>query len=132
MRVGIIAVLFLVVPAPAADDKPAVKEIATKELKITFPKGGNQAMPAEFKSADEVVKSEWLKDAADEIKKRVDFSTEKLVFFSWRGSGGDRVTPDEKTPGTFVFTRGKTKDLRSHIHLFAVPKDAVVKIVTAK
>jgi hypothetical protein len=132
MRVAILAVMFLGVPALAADDKPSVKEVATKDLKITFPKAGSGTAPTEIKTADELAKSEALKDAADEIKKQVDFAKEKLVFFAWRGSGQDKIAPDEKAAGTFTYTRGLTRDLRMHTKLFVVPKDAAVKIVTAK
>jgi hypothetical protein len=126
-------VAVLVVGAlAAADDKPAVKEIPTKDLKITFPKGGKASEPSEIKSAEDLAKSAALKDAADEIKKQVDFAKQKLVFFAWGGSGGDKVTADEKTVGTFRYTGGLTRDFRQHTKLFVVPKDAEVKVVTAK
>jgi hypothetical protein len=128
----LVAVLFLAASAFAADDKPAVKEIPTKDLKVAFPKGGKADQPAEIKTADELSKSAALKDAVDEIKKQVNFEKEKLVLFTWGGSGGDKITPDEKTAGTFTLTRGLTRDLRMHIHLFVVPKDAAVKVVTGK
>ncbi len=132
MRVAFLSALFLAVPVFAADEKPTVKEIPTKDLKITFPKGGKATEPTEIKTAEELTKSAALKDAADEIKKQVNFEKEKLVFFAWAGSGGDKITPDEKTAGTFTLTRGLTRDLRMHMRLFVVPKDAAVKIVTGK
>jgi hypothetical protein len=127
-----LAMLFVVAPLFAADDKPAVKEIPTKDLKVAFLKGGNATKPTEIKTADELAKSAALKDAADAIKKQVNFEKEKLVLFSWGGSGRDKITADEKAPGTFKLTRGLTRDYRMHIHLFVVPKDAVVKVVTGK
>jgi hypothetical protein len=59
----------------------------------------------------------------------VNFEKEKLVLFAWGGSGGDKITPDAKTAGTFALTRGLTRDFRMHLHLFVVPKDAEVKVV---
>lgn len=132
MRAAILGALFLALPAVAADDKPAVKEIATKDLKVTFPKGGKATEPTEIKTADELAKSPVLKESADDIKKQVNFEKEKLVLFTWGGSGGDKLTPDEKAAGTFALTRGLTRDFRMHVHLFVVPKDAAVKVVTAK
>lgn len=134
MRIATCAVVVMFVGAAfAADDKPATREIATKELKIVFPeRGGKATEPTELKSADDLAKSAALKGAADEIKKQVNFDKEKLVFFAWQGSGGDTLSADEKTAGTFSLVRGKTKDLRQHLHLFVVPKDAVVKVVTGK
>ena len=116
----------------AADDKPAVKEITPKDLKIKAPDGGKATDPTVFKTSDELAKSEVLKDVADDIKKLVNFEKENLVFFAWAGSGGDAIAADEKTAGTFNYTRGKTKDLRQHVHLFVVPKDATVKVVPVK
>jgi hypothetical protein len=95
-------------------------------------RGGKATEPTAIKSADDLAKSPALKDSADAIKKEVDFDTQKLVFFAWSGSGGDKIAPDAKTAGTFTYTAGLTRDLRPHVHLFVVPKDAEVKVVPAK
>jgi hypothetical protein len=126
------AALVLAGSFAAGDDKAAVREIPTKELKVVPPKGGKATAPTEVKSAEELARNEALKGAAEAIKKQVNFDKEKLVFFAWAGSGQDRVTPDETAPGTFTHTRGLTRDLRRHVRLFAVPKDAAVKVVPGK
>jgi hypothetical protein len=132
MRVAtLIVAAFLAAPV-LAEDKPAVKEIPVKDLKIGFNEKGKATAPTEIKTADELGKNEFLKGAADDIKKHVNFDKEKLVFFSWGGSGGDKITPDEKTAGTFKLTRGLTRDYRMHTHLFVVPKDAAVKVAAGK
>jgi hypothetical protein len=131
-KYALLAVLLIAPVLGAADDKPAVKEIPTKGLKIVFPEKGKVTEPTEIKTADDLAKSEALKGAADEIKKQVNFEKEKLVFFAWSGSGGDKITPDAKTAGTFTYTPGLTLDLRRHVHLWVVPKDAAVKVVTGK
>lgn len=137
MRSAILAAMFLAVPAFAADDKPVVKEIATKDLKVTPMRGGKATEPKEITSAEDLAKSPVLKDAADDVKKSVDFSKEKLVLFAWAGSGGDKLAPelkgeDKKVTAEFVLTRGLTRDLRQHVHIYVVPKDAEVKVVTGK
>src|SRR5262245_17386622 len=132
MRIAILGALFLVLPAFAADDKPAVKEIPTKDLKIAFPKGGKASEPTEIKTADDLAKSPVLKDAADDIKKQVNFEKEKLVLFAWSGSGQDKIKPVENNTGAFIYSLGLTRDLRMHTHLFVVPKDAEVKVTVAK
>lgn len=137
MRSAILAAMFLAVPAFAADDKPVVKEIATKDLKVTPMRGGKATEPTEIKTAEDLAKSPVLKDAADDVKKSVDFSKEKLVLFAWAGSGGDKLAPelkgeDKKVTAEFVLTRGLTRDLRQHVHIYVVPKDAEVKVVTGK
>jgi hypothetical protein len=136
---AILTALFVASLAPAADDKdkPAVKEIPTKDLKLTFPKGGKATEPKEIKTAEELAKSEVVGGAADAIKKQVNFEKEKLVVFAWGGSGQDKLTPelktaDKKTTAVFTYTRGLTRDFRQHIHLFAVPKDAEVKVSDGK
>jgi hypothetical protein len=121
----------------AADDKPAVKEIPTKDLKIDFGKGGKATEPSTYTTAEEVEKSPALGKSAGEIKKQVDFEKEKLVLFLRGGSGQDKLaaelkTADKKSTAIFTLTRGLTRDFRQHIHLFVVPKDAEVKVDAAK
>lgn len=132
MRACAMALVLAFGASAAAEDTVAVKEINLKDLKVKFVEGGKAEKPAEIKTADELAKNEALKDAAEAIAKKVDFTKEKLVLFWWGGSGGDKIAADEKTAGTFNLTRGLTRDFRMHVHLFAVPKDAEVKVVPAK
>lgn len=118
-------------------DKPAVKEIPTKDLKLTFPEKGKATEPTTIASAEDLAKNEVVGKAADELKKQVDFAKEKLVVFAWGGSGGDKLatdlkTADKKQTAVFTLTRGLTRDFRQHFHLYVVPKDAEVKVDTGK
>lgn len=119
-------------------DKAAVREIETKDLKVQPPKGGKVTDPVVIASAEDLAKNETVGTFADELKKQVDFAKEKLVVFGWAGSGQDKVaagepkTADKKTTVSFTYTPGKTRDLRQHVHLFVVPKDAEVKVETGK
>jgi hypothetical protein len=137
MRVcAMLAVLFAG-SAALAEDKPAVKEIATKDLKLVFPQAGKATEPATITSADDLAKNAVVKGEADAIKKQIDFAKEKLVVFAWGGSGQDKLAADlkvedKKATATFALTRGLTRDFRQHFHLYVVPKDAEVKVVTAK
>lgn len=133
MRNLLCAVAILLVGSAAmADDKPAVKEIDTKDFKIMAPRDGKATAPTEIKTADELAKNAMLKEAAEAIQKHVNFQKEKLVLFAWWGSGQDRITSDDKSPGTFIYTLGFTRDYRMHVKLFVVPKDAAVKVVMAR
>ncbi len=139
MRIAIVASLFLVLPILAADDKPAVKVIPTKDLKLKFDEKGKVTQPTEIKSADELAKAKVFTDDASRgaVKKQVNFEKEKLVVFVWGGSGGDKLagelkTEAKKSTATFKFTGGLTLDYRQHFHLYAVPKDAEVKVITGK
>jgi hypothetical protein len=141
MRTGVIcAVLFLAPVLVAADDKPAVEEISLKNLKVTFPmKPGGIKTPEVVTSAEQLAKSAALKDSADEIKKHVDFDKQKLVFVAWQGSSEDKFSittkpadpksPDAKFIVTFHIVPGKSVDLRKHMRLFVVPKDASLEAV---
>ena len=134
---AILAVLFVGSLAVAADEKPAIKELSTKDLKLNFPRGGKATEPATIASAEDLAKNDVIKDAADEIKKKIDFSKEKLVVFAWGGSGQDKLaadlkTADKKTTALFSYTLGRTRDFRVHTHLYVVPKDAEVKVEAAK
>ena len=135
---AIVALLFVGSLALAADDKPTVKEIPTKDLKVKFPeKGGKATEPTIYTAAEDVAKSPVVGGAVEEIKKQVNFEKEKLVVFAWGGSGGDKLATDitvadKKTTAVFTLTRGLTRDFRQHIHLYVVPKDADVKIEVAK
>ena len=137
---AIVAVLFAGSLALADDEKSAPKEIPTKDLKLTFPdKGGKVTDPAIITTAEELTKNPVVGKADEDIKKKVDFAKEKLVVFTWSGSGQDKLAgefkmaeKDKKTTAMFTLMPGLTRDLRQHIHLFVVPKDAEVKVETAK
>src|SRR5829696_6869802 len=94
---AILAALVVGPLALAADEKPAVKEIATKDLKLAFPQRGKATEPATITSTEDLAKNAVTKDAADDLKKQVDFTKEKLVVFTWGGSGGDKLATDLKT-----------------------------------
>jgi hypothetical protein len=122
------AVLALPLTARADDKAEAVKEIELKDLKKS-PAFAGANKPTEITSADELAKAIPDEDAVAKIKKDVDFAKVKLVLFAWEGSGGDKVTPStEKDEVTFTYKAGLTRDLRQHMHLFAVPKDAKIKM----
>ncbi len=139
MRSVMCAILAALVAAPGpAADKDVVREVPTKDLKVTFPdKQPGIKNPEIIASADDLAKSPTLKDAADAVKKLVNFEKEKLVVFAWQGSGGDKLTAttkdaDGKTTVAFNLTLGFTRDLRQHVKVYSVPKAADVKTSTAK
>ena len=75
-------------PAKAADP---VKAIELKDLKLK----ANEVRlgkPTVITSEEELAKAIADKDAQAAIKKQVDFKTQQVVFFSWSGSGGDKLS----------------------------------------
>jgi hypothetical protein len=136
-----LAILFAGSVAYADDkekDKPTVKEIATKDLKIKFPEAGKPTEPATIKTAEELKKNPVVGAAADEIAKQIDFDKQSLLVFAWSGSGGDKITAsigagaDGKAIVFAELLPGKTFDLRQHVRLFAVPKDLKVVVERGK
>ena len=80
-----------------------------------------------------IATEEDFKKVLPGYKAEIDFKKEKLVLFTWSGSGGDKINPTGDTKKvTFNYSGGLTFDLREHVKLFAVPKDAEVKVVTLK
>ena len=66
---------------------------------------------------------------ADRIKvlKEVDLTKQVVLVFAWRGSGQDRLayTLLKSNPPqiAFQFTRGRTRDLRPHVYIYAMRSD---------
>jgi hypothetical protein len=108
----------------AADKKDIeVKELDLKGLKRDNPKT-TYDKPTVITSEDELKKAFPEEDIQASIKKQVDFSKQQVVFFAWAGSGQDKLAFDgSKENVEFKFTPGLTRDLRSHFHAYAIPKD---------
>jgi hypothetical protein len=128
---GLVALVFTSA-GRAADE---VKEIG---LPASFKATGRPMTPAnkptEITSADDLKKTFPVKEVADTIAKDVDFDKQKLLFFAWASSGQDKIIPGDVKDGAVVFgyKRGLTRDLRSHYHLFALPKDLKWSVENAK
>ncbi len=115
----------------AADEKKpeAVREVELKDAKLPAKEGGKWSEPTKITSEDELKKAVG-EDAAKAVK--ADFKKEKLLLFRWAGSGQDKLShtteaKEGKSTVSFTLAPGRTKDLRQHAHLFAVPADAEVK-----
>lgn len=119
----------------AQEGAGGVREIDVKGLKRGFPKGKAE-QPLAITTQAELAKAFPEEDWQTKIKKDVDFAKEKLLFFTWSGSGMDKITPKaekgEKPTVVFQYRRGLTRDLRSHFRLYALPKDAEWKVVAVE
>jgi hypothetical protein len=135
-RLAALVILGLVLPLTAsAEETPvAVKEIDVKTLKVPMARDGDVMKPMKVTSVEELAKAIPDEAAQTAIKKEVDFATQQLLLFAWGGSGQDKLsfaTREGKNEVVFVYTRGFTRDLRPHVHLFVLPKDATFKVGTA-
>jgi hypothetical protein len=116
------------------DKHAAVREISLEGLKA--PAKGDVTKPKEISSEAEVVKVFEQTEVAARIKKAVDFGKQRLVYFTWSGSGGDRLTytvgKRSDGPVKFRFHKGLTLDLRPHHHLYAIDKRLKWDVVSEK
>ena len=101
---------------------PAIKEIDAKPTADIF-KAAKRNEPLALRTAEEAAKY-FDKDALAVVEKKVDFEKQLLLVFAWRGSGQDKLTYDiaESFPEQIQFKikPGRTKDLRPHLHVFAL------------
>jgi hypothetical protein len=65
------------------------------------------------------------------LLKKVNFQKQTLLVFAWRGSGQDKMTYTiaESFPEqiTFKILPGRTRDLRSHLKIYALRKNVKIK-----
>jgi len=75
---------------------------------------------ASMQDAAELFSGEAMKALAGQV----DFEKQFLLVFAWQGSGGDRLsyTVAESFPEQIFFSlqRGLTRDLRPHMHVYAL------------
>ena len=132
LRKLIVAAFCMAIPLVlSAGEGGKLREIDTKDLKVEFEKG-RWNKPTTFASAEELDKAI---PGADAVKKKVDFTKEKLVLFAWGGSGGDKLEgklSDDGKIATFTYNGGLTRDFRRHVHLYVLPKDAAVEFGAPK
>lgn len=120
-----LAALFATV-ALAEDKKPVqpITAIATEKDDKIETKGGKATEPVKVTSAAELEKAVPDEATRTRLAKLVDFKSQVLLIFAWQGSGQDKLdfvvleSYPEQVP--FTYTPGKTKDLRTHVHLYAV------------
>lgn len=120
----VLALPALLSAADKADKKDAVREIELKEFKPSKVPQGRADKPTVI--TDEAGLKQAFDDAKvrAEVMKKVDFTKEKLVFFRWAGSGGDKLEFEAKGDDvTFRVRPGLTDDIQAHYHLFAMPRD---------
>lgn len=106
----------------AAAGVPAVTPIADIKVKdAAFGASGPQK-PLVLKSRDDAA-AYFDKDELEKLDKQVDFKKQVLLVFAWQGSGQDQldVAVGESFPEVLMFSykRGRTKDLRTHVKIFA-------------
>ncbi len=132
---SIMLILCFSLAASAEDkvaDAPARVIIVT--VKGSFLTKGRPQQPIVIKTKEELTTALGDKNAIETVLKEVDFAKEQLILFSWAGSGQDQITADDEKSKDgevmFRYKPGRTRDLRPHLRLFAIAKDAKWKVAT--
>jgi hypothetical protein len=112
----------------------AVREIDLKGYKAEW-KSGSVLKPAEIVNAEELAKAIPDKEWQAKITRQVDFAKEKLLFFVWMGSSGDRlsfVTAPGKDGQPVVFRYAENFEhmmvAPQHFRLYVIPREAIWKV----
>lgn len=123
MSVGL-CVLFLAASTGKADElAPPIQRV-----KNVTPKAGALAAavwnkPVVIRSDEDAAKY-FGEDALATLRKQVDFKKQIVLVFAWKGSGQDRLeyAVAESFPEQIFFSLkpGKTRDLRSHVEVYAL------------
>lgn len=130
MRLSLFVVLLAVPFAVAEEPEPKDKKVVAREIEVKgLPSArGPLGQPVKITSKEELDKAVG-KELSETIAKQVDLKKEFLLLFQWAGSGGDRLTlKQDKDSVSFDYLRGRTRDLRMHAKLFALPNKTEYKL----
>ncbi len=125
----IAALTILTTPAIAAMPDASIPPI--QEVASAAPTGeafgaAKRGTPLVLTSADEASKY-FGEEALAALEDAVDFEKQTVLLFAWRGSGQDKLNyvVAESFPEqiTFSIQPGRTRDLRSHVKVFALRKN---------
>lgn len=136
LLLALFSLSLIAMPTSGEEKKPSGPVARAIEVSVKvagFPKT-KATEPIVLKSKKEV-EDQFADEATREaILKEVDFTKEQLLYFAWSGSGQDQLTFDEKKndENQIVFRHrpGKTRDLRSHHRLFAMPSGGSYTVVS--
>lgn len=99
-----------------------IKELKVKPEASAF-KAGGRNKPITIKSQKDA-KKHFSEESLKALAKAVDFKQQVVLVFAWRGSGQDKLSYDvaESFPEQvqFKLTPGRTRDLRPHLHVYAL------------
>ncbi len=101
---------------------PPVTPMMAQTLPVVFEKAP-RTTPLEIRSLEEA-KAVFSEGGLASLRDQMNFDQQYLVVMAWRGSGQDRMELQiaESFPEqvTFVFSPGRTRDLRSHVKVYAL------------
>lgn len=108
-----------------------VKGLGRDDLSQDLTRGGFDK-PTVIDSDAELRKIFKDKAVENRLDREVNFNKQKLLVFAWSGSGGDKLGYKiDNREVLFQFQPGMTKDLRPHVELFTLDKDAKYRVEKA-
>jgi len=119
----LILLAFSVLSSTFAAEPPAIKALTDAKPKPTVFKAASQTKPLVIRTEKEAAEH-FLDASLAALKKQVDLKKQIVLVFAWQGSGQDRLSHSvaESYPEqvTFKYTHGFSRDLRPHIHVYAL------------
>ena len=107
---------------------PPIKAVNDVKPKASVYEAARWDKPIDIRSKKEAAKHFAAADLAT-LMKSVDFEQQIVLVFAWRGSGQDRLefVVAESYPEQVFFTLkpGRTRDLRSHAHVYVLRSNVV-------
>jgi hypothetical protein len=114
----IVLVTVATATSEAEETLPPIKQLTGLSPARSVFVAAARGKPIVIKSNKDAAKH-FTGDNLAKLKKQVDFKSQFVLVFAWRGSGGDRLTFDvaESFPEqvSFHLKPGRTRDLRSHV-----------------
>lgn len=111
-----------------ASDESIQSILRNEETKTTIEKLN---APIILNSMEEALKH-LTRDSMERIAEVVDFEKQQVVVFAWQGSGQDRLNGHLVSPkdgANFQYTPGRTKDLKTHSTIYAMPKGTKMNVM---
>lgn len=108
---------------PDLPEKPVVEKLEVTAEAAVFD-DASRNRPLELTSADQA-KAYFSEAQLAALNGMVDWDSQRVLVFAWRGSGQDKLATDveqgDDGPSVkFIYTPGLTRDLRPHVYIFAI------------
>ena len=124
--------LLLALPSVSFGDESIVVRVEAVPSQAVFD-DASRSEPIELSSA-EAAAAYFSGEQLTALNESVDWDTHSVLIFAWRGSGGDRmeaqVDADSPDEVRFVYTGGRTRDLRPHIYVYVLEQGVVWEVAS--
>jgi hypothetical protein len=124
------SVSYAATSTTAEEMLPPIQDITDIKANEQIWKVAKRGVPLTLHSKSEAARY-FAESQLKLLLKKVDFQKQTLLVFAWPGSGQDKMTYTiaESFPEqiTFKILPGRTRDLRSHLKIYALRKNVKIK-----